>query len=379
MAEVVYRIAGPADREKYIDFANMVFSCAHVPHDFKALIPKVYADGRDTDDMHNIAVRDDGSIRGLVAVMPNELTVAGTVLKTGYVGTVSTHPYGRGEGHMKKLMDMAISRMQEDGVDMAMLGGQRQRYEYFGFTNGGVSRNHRVTATNLRHVLGDTCVDDISIDEVSREDSAVLKKCAQLNDSRIVHAKRTVDEFHIIANTWYKKLFAVNIGGEFAGYIIGAGDSFAEIMLRDVSETLRVIKAYFKKTGEKNVSFSTGDFEVALNRELAKAEESMSMGHPEMLRIFDFVKVIGALMKLRASCKPMQDGVRSFIIDDKPMTVRVDNGVPEVTAEAGEDALSLTAMEAQRLFLSMNGEELIAPLPLGWAPLPLFMSHADAF
>ena len=379
MLNVEYRKATAADREKYIDFANMVFSCAHVRHDFKALIPKVYADGRDTDDMHNIAIREDGSIRGLVAVMPNEMKIGSAVIKTGYVGTVSTHPYGRGEGHMKKLMNFAIDGMQADGVELAMLGGQRQRYEYFGFTKGGVSRDHRVSKTNLRHVLGEVNVDNIAIIEVQNGDTEILEKCAAINAEKKISAKRTVDEFHIIANSWYKRLFAVNIDGEFAGYIIGAGDSFAEIMLYDVANVNKVIKAYLEKFDVSSVSFSTGEFEVELNCELAKVEESMGIGHPEMLRIFDFVKVIGGLMEVKASYAPMQDGCVSFVIDGKPMTIKVENGVPCVTAEAGEDAKELTAMEAQQLFLALNGQELYGRLPFGWAPLPLYLSHADAF
>ena len=88
----VYRKATEADREKYVDFANMVFSCAHEPHDFQKLIPKVYDPSQQTAYMHNIAVRDDGSVRGVVAVMPGVLNVMGTELKYGYVGTVSVHP-----------------------------------------------------------------------------------------------------------------------------------------------------------------------------------------------------------------------------------------------------------------------------------------------
>ena len=34
-----YRKATENDREKYVDFANLVFSNAHVPHDFETLIP----------------------------------------------------------------------------------------------------------------------------------------------------------------------------------------------------------------------------------------------------------------------------------------------------------------------------------------------------
>ena len=64
-----YRKATEADRDRYIDLANLVFSMAHRPHDFKQLLPKVYGDGRETAHMQNIALDDAGNVRGLVAVV----------------------------------------------------------------------------------------------------------------------------------------------------------------------------------------------------------------------------------------------------------------------------------------------------------------------
>ena len=43
---IEYRFAAPEHRADLIDFINYVFSQNSVPHDFKTLIPKVYADGR---------------------------------------------------------------------------------------------------------------------------------------------------------------------------------------------------------------------------------------------------------------------------------------------------------------------------------------------
>ena len=63
-----YRNATEADRASYLDFANMVFSCAHVPHDFQALIPKVYGPDRKTAYMQHLALDEKGGVRGLVVL-----------------------------------------------------------------------------------------------------------------------------------------------------------------------------------------------------------------------------------------------------------------------------------------------------------------------
>lgn len=375
----IYRKATEADREKYIDFANMVFSCAHVPHDFQKLIPKVYDPAQQTAYMHNIAVRDDGSIRGMVAVMPGVFNVLDARLKYGYVGTVSVHPYSRGEGHMKKLMAMAIDGMEADGVDIAMLGGLRQRYEYFGFTGGGVSRVHRVTRTNLRHTLGDASTEHIAITDVGSDAGETIAKCCALYAGRRAFSSRTTEDFFIISQTWNQILKAVSIDGIFAGYMTANGEDISEIMLNNWDNTALVLKKYVEISSAKALNLRTGEYETDLNRALARIEETAYIAHCEKLRIFNFPKVIGALLKLKASYAPLADGVRSFVIDGKPMTVRVQSGHVEATEELLEGAEELTAMQAQRMFLGIDGELLVGYLPLGWAPLPLYMSHQDAF
>ena len=376
MQNVTYRKALPAEREKYLDFANLVFSNAHNPHDFRALIPKVYGDGVDSAAMHNIAIREDGSIRGLVAVMPNTLRVGDVTLKTGFIGTVSVHPYARSEGHMKKLMAMAIDGMEAEGVDIAMLGGQRQRYEYFGFNQVGLEISHHITSTNVRHVLRDVPTEGITFGEPEEEDVAA---CAALHDTRAIAAARPAETFAAIARTWSSTLRIIRKDGVFAGYVIGSGGHLQELMLADWDRTLPVIKAYLAAFGVQGVSLSTGAYEVELNRRLAILEEDTHIGHCEMYRVFNFPRVIGALMALQSGLTDMADGRRSFVIDGRPMTVTVKDGVPAVTEEADADAMELTAMQAQKLFLGIDGELLVGRLPAGWAPLPLYMSHTDGF
>ena len=105
--------------------------------------------------MHRIAVDERGKIRALIAVLREELEVGGKALQAGFVGTVSVHPKARGEGHMKVLMGEWVKEMRET-CDLAVLGGQRQRYEYFGFTRGGSQYKYSVNRSNIRHALKKT-------------------------------------------------------------------------------------------------------------------------------------------------------------------------------------------------------------------------------
>lgn len=378
-----YRNATEADRASYLDFANMVFSCAHVPHDFQALIPKVYGPDRMTAYMQHLALDEKGGVRGLVAAMPGEWRVMGKTLKTAYVGTVSVHPYARGEGHMKKLMHMTLEECRENGADLAMLSGQRQRYEYFGFTQGGVGKEHTINASNVRHALADTPWEQIEFADVAENDADVIRQAWQLHQTRPAYALRPLEDFWIICRTWNYRLVQVLKDGAFAGYLVVNDDrdrtGVSDCCLTDPADTGAVVKAWFRRKGVRTMNFHTGLYETGLNRALAAFEENAQLSHDQMLHIFRFGPVLEAFLRLKASYAPLADGSRCFEIEGETVTITVENGVPSVSDVPAGAPERLTAMEAQRRFFGLEGFEDGNGLPMGWAPLPLHLEHPDAF
>ncbi|MGX8706568.1 MAG: GNAT family N-acetyltransferase, partial [bacterium] len=144
-----YRLARPEDRARVIEFIDAVFSMSYRPHDFRALLPKVYGDGA-AEIPHHIAVNGQGDIRGTVALLPELWRVLDADLWLGYVGSVSVHPRSQGEGHMKALMALALDAAINDGLDLLVLDGQRQRYGHYGFTPGGWKLTFQVNEKNLK-------------------------------------------------------------------------------------------------------------------------------------------------------------------------------------------------------------------------------------
>ena len=61
MLDTQYVLGTPADRDDIIDFANYVFSQAHVPHDFKKLLPKTYADGVEGIEQWHFLAKQNGT------------------------------------------------------------------------------------------------------------------------------------------------------------------------------------------------------------------------------------------------------------------------------------------------------------------------------
>ena len=135
----IYRglAAGHCGHEELIDFLNYVFGMNGADSGFYRLLPKLYKPENRPED-YNYVVLEDGKLRAAVGAYPIELEVAGHVLRGAGIGNVAVHPFHRRKGYMKDAMGQAMEAILQSGADFAALGGQRQRYSYFGFEPAGL-------------------------------------------------------------------------------------------------------------------------------------------------------------------------------------------------------------------------------------------------
>lgn len=78
-------------------------------------------------------IEEDGEIVSHVGLYPIETVTAGVHLKIGGIGAVSTAPKSRGKGYMTQLLQHVIREMRRIGYPVSWLGGDRQRYNSFGW------------------------------------------------------------------------------------------------------------------------------------------------------------------------------------------------------------------------------------------------------
>ena len=93
---VTYCKGIPEDEQAIVDFADLVFSKSHGPHDFRRQLPNLYGEGKKTQQYH-YRVKEDGVIRGMVCVVPMEYRVGSELLKVNGVGSVSVHSSCKGK------------------------------------------------------------------------------------------------------------------------------------------------------------------------------------------------------------------------------------------------------------------------------------------
>ncbi len=331
---VEYRKARREEAADIIDFINYVFSQAHRPHDFKKLNRSMYNSDYPFWEDHYVAV-EDGRIRATLSITKKEKEAGGVKFTYGHVGQVSVHPYDRGAGHMKRLMQLADEDMRNAGWDYAELGGLRQRYAYFGYTQGACHCDMSVTPTNTRHAIG-------------------WREC------RLTARQLPYD------GEWHVMYELKDENGETVGTASRAGVSIDDLdLLPDACE------AFFRASGEQEIRFSVGMHETDKIRALNAFCENVSVCTGLQYKIFRFKKYVQAALSLRAQYVRLPDGELNIEVDGRPFRIAIENGEVCVTDGVPGGGMKLTALQAQEMLFSPISAALYPQAPLGWFPLTL--------
>ncbi|MBQ4552301.1 MAG: GNAT family N-acetyltransferase [Clostridia bacterium] len=374
-----YRKALAYEEADILDFINYVFSQAHQPHDFRRLIPKVYAHAG-FFRYHYVAVQE-GRIRGTVAVLPVEMPLAsGDTLKIGYVGSVSAHPYDRGAGHMKQLMQLMLKEAQGK-FDLLVLGGQRQRYQYFGFECAGARLRFTVNKNNVRHALGHVDC-RMQLREITKNDDPVLDDIYALCSQKMMCCKRDRQRLLDIMHSWEGKLFALEDEKGLQGYLYAKDRDFlAEIGLVDESRMGELIKAYMLMTAAREVTVRVNPLNRVRAHYIKSFAEKWQLSDNQMLHVLSWQRTLEALMAVKADCQPLMDGRFVFEVEGAGRyAIEVkDHGV-RVTETDDAPLMVMTAQKAVEFFFSpYTAMTVTSPMLKSWLPVPFGMYPADEF
>lgn len=369
------------DLQELISTANEVFTAS-----FSDLHPKLYGEGIDTMRYHHI-VKEDGKIRAIVGSFPTEMDILGEKLKVAGIGTVSVHKECRSKGYMKKLMAAALEEMEQEQVDFAYLGGQRQRYEYFSFASCGVAVSFDFTQTNARHLgLGQEV---FRFEKVSAEDNEVIDQMFSLYQKKPAKVLRPREDFYNILLTWEATPEAIYRGDDFVGYLVRdkAGNGISELELLNPGEVTAVLADYLKAYQKEEVSVS-GVFlyETEKIRFLSDSAEGFELSNYENYNVFNYRRVLEAFLKLKNSYEPLCDGELTVEIEDR-QTVKIavknqEISVEELKEPNGEEILRIPHLKAMQVFFGAasylgDGGVRLPAFARQWFPLPLFYSNPD--
>jgi len=380
---------GPAQEQDYEELMAMLDDVFFLedPEEpkrtFLTLLPKLYKkEYRPWEN--NYCVWEDGVMVAAVGMYVYDAEIAGEALRVGGIGNVAVARKCRRKGYMKLAMDAAMDAMKAAGCSFGELGGQRQRYQFWGFERGGAAVDASFSEKNLRHAFGENALDPgWRAEEIKPEDTAAIEGVLAFIEAQPIHYKHNPAAFYDHLCSWNELPHAIWKGESLEGFFTLSRDRrhIGQFRLRDAGSLEMAVRAAYTVLPED--SFRSIGMTIPLWRgDLLRAAEEISEGcdidDTGMYTVLNWEKMLGALMKLQAMCRPLPDGELTVSVDGETLRVTVKDGAPSVEAFVGEAEKSFTHLEAMRYFLApytiLRDNDALAQ---SWFPLPLCLMGID--
>ena len=381
---------GPAlerDYEELLDMLDNVFFLEdeeEPKRTFITLLPKLYKkEYRPWEN--NYCVWEDGALKAAVGMYVSDMEIAGEAIRVGGIGNVAVARDCRRKGYMKLAMDAAMEAMKAAGCHFGELGGQRQRYQFWGFERGGAAVDASFSETNLRHAYGENALDPAwRAEEIKLDDQEALAQAQAFIESMAIHYKHSPGAFYDALCSWRETPYAIWKGESLEGFFTLSrnGKHIGQFRVCCAENLEMALRAAYAVLPQSDHGHSIGMSIPLWQRDLLRLAEELAEGcdldDTGMYTILNWEKMLGALLKLQAMCKPLVDGEMSVYVDGETLRVAVMDGVPCVEAFDGEAGKAFTHLEALRYFLApytnlRNGD---APAQC-WFPLPLGLMGID--
>jgi hypothetical protein len=301
---------------------------------------------------------------------------------------VAVHPYTRSRGYMRILMAMALEDMRRDGMVFSCLGGQRQRYEYFGYTPGGIRPVFECRKANVRHVLGRDFSPAFSLRLLSAADKALVEGIRRFHEAKPARLERRGDRFFDILSSWEGRVYALLEGETLGGYLIYSpqADEITEINLADPSRLPEAIGLFLDspgKTGKPDrVAVTAGPHETGKLGVLSRFAEDYFLSSAYSFNIFNYSRMLGALLNLKAQTASLANGAAVLRIGGETLRIAVSDGKVSLTPADSPPEITVSPSEGVEVFFSSLAPLVLSPVrdnPFlrSLLPLPLFFESAD--
>lgn len=370
--------------DEYIDFINYVFGFNGNNSDFKKLLPKLYNPEHSPVENSYITV-DNGKLVAAVGAFDNKLKVCNVELNCRGIGNVAVHPYHRSKGYMKILMHMALEDMKRDGIDLSVLGGRRQRYNYFSYEKSGTVYSFSINNDNMRHSFGKdrSAYHTVGFKKLQADDG-YSKSIDVLTNEQKYCPVRNVSCLCDVLSSWGHNSYVVLKNGIFAGYIIADSKKIYEIVLKDESDFINTIISFYDYIGVASLTVLLPEFCCEYISGLYKLCEGYDLSTSKSFSVLNYQKVVSAFAKLKSTYISIPDGQFSFLVHgvagDEKLCLKARDGEITVDSCDGDVEFEADHIDAINMLFSpfCPGREKLSPWARLLLPLPLWLYSADA-
>ena len=170
--------------------------------------------GREQDLKQHIVFEKNGEIVSHLGLFTREICIGSSVVKAGGVGSVATYEKYCGQGFMNRMFAAAFEIMKHEEYDISVLGGDRKRYNTFGYEQGG---------RRLAFLVTDRFVKGMSFEGLSVRkyagDSADLEALMAIHEREYFKTRRDGHFYDKLYKQSYKETFFAVEGGRVVSYI----------------------------------------------------------------------------------------------------------------------------------------------------------------
>lgn len=375
-----------ADEKELIEVIDDVFFSEDdeaTKRNFIELLPSLYKK-QYSPGYNNLIVKEDGAIKAAIGCYPREVTAAGRSLKVMGIGNVAVAKDSRRKGYMVDLMNIAVDITKNEDYDYSLLGGDRQRYGYFGYEPIGYGQRFSINRNNIDHVAGRDFATTFTAKEVTEDDTATVDKIVALYKSLPYHMNRTRENCLDVLRSWRSIPYAAFENGEFKGYFsVQKFGGLQEIKAVNVEDTLSLIDCAMKVIGTESVGFTIPVFDTDFCDYMIKICSGSALNNADMINIFNFRKFIEAFLAIKAERMNLCSGTLNVLIhgfkQDESLAITVDGknvSVTETDAKPDIELDHLRAIDFISGIYSKDRNDLPA-FAQGWFPVDFFVYGLD--
>ncbi len=378
----------PADHTDLIHLLNRSFGITYGRiMDFNKEQPKI--EYNDEENMHkHIGAYIDGRLACVVGIYPMRGHVGGEEITFATTGNVATLPEFEGQGAFSKTFERAMEIGEETGIDVARLGGKRQRYNRYGFDKGGFSYECTFTKKNRQRVFPEFDPKEITFTRIEKDDTAALKFAHDLNEQRDFYLERGIENgydgtYRTLTAKVCLPFLAKNSAGENIGYISAStnGERIWEIRATSTENYINMIPAwnYFASC---DVRFNITPLLTEEARFFTRVCEDVKVSSTTFFKIINWEKVTRAYLNLKAKYETLPDGeLKIAITDYGTLNISIREGKPSCICTDDMGDITLDKLGATRLLFGHLPTDAVCPLPYFakcWFPLPMTWDSLDA-
>lgn len=363
--------------EEFADFMRYVERAfGHSKDFFPRVYPHIYEATPEVCSWGYV-VEEDGKIVSHVGVYPIDVVTAGVSMTLGGIGAVSTAVEARGKGYMTQLLYHIIDEMRAKGYPASWLGGDRQRYNTFGWETATMAYRLQFS----RRSLGWNDIAPTPIEEVLPWEAA--DQIARWMTLPACHARRPRLEA-LLRKVDLRVWFAED------GYAIAYGQERDHVNIAELVSTsgneAGLLRAIIEWNHGDRATWELSTWDEARLARVMPYVGFRTTGYSGLYRINDLTAVLQAAIP---ALERRAAGLRDFAVtvgirehdQTQATTIAVRDGAVAITV--GQDAetyVELSPVTATRLFFGGPAIPEASQLPSGLLallPIPVYVPPLD--